>query len=212
MRREVLDRIGPLDERFEIGMFEDDDYARRAQAAGYRIVCAEDVFVHHFGQGTIGERCVEGEYDGILEANRRRFEAKWGVSWQPHARRLTPEYQGLRLRVRAAAAAQVPSGAPVLVISKGDEELVKLEGQPGWHFPQAEDGGYAHHYPAQCRDAIAQLEALRAKGARYLLIPKPGFWWLDYYREFGAYLESHYRLALRDEETCMLFDLGESHA
>jgi GT2 family glycosyltransferase len=74
LRREVFKRIGPLDEQFEVGMFEDDDYARRVRQAGYRVVCAEDVFVHHFGQASLGDLCLTGDYNRILEANRRRFE------------------------------------------------------------------------------------------------------------------------------------------
>ena len=148
MRRDVVERVGVLDEQFEIGMFEDDDYARRVRAASYRIVCTDDVFVHHFGQGSLGELCVSGEYDRVLEANRRRFEQKWGVAWRPHGRRITPEYESLRERIRDTVRTQLPQGASVAVISKGDEELLRFEGRRGWHYPQAENGRYANVYPA----------------------------------------------------------------
>jgi len=56
IRREAFELVGQLDERFEIGMFEDDDYGKRLRQAGYKVLCAEDVFVHHFGQGSFGEK------------------------------------------------------------------------------------------------------------------------------------------------------------
>ena len=127
MRRDVFERVGPLDEQFETGMFEDDDYARRVRQAGLRIVCAEDVFVHHFGQASLGELCLDGAYDRVLESNRARFEKKWNVKWQPHGRRLTPEYRRLRERVRATVTARLPADATVIVVSKGDEELLRFK-------------------------------------------------------------------------------------
>ena len=47
MRRSVIEAVGLLDEAYGIGFFEDDDYCRRAQQAGYKLVIADDVFVHH---------------------------------------------------------------------------------------------------------------------------------------------------------------------
>lgn len=84
MRREVFDKIGALDERFGIGMFEDDDYSVRVKQAGYRLICAADVFVHHFGQAAFGKLIKSGDYDRIFEENQRRYEAKWQTAWQPH--------------------------------------------------------------------------------------------------------------------------------
>ena len=209
MRSELFKEVGPLDEDYEIGMFEDDDYAQRVRAAGYKMLCAEDVFVHHFGQASLGELCTSGEYNSVLENNRRHFELKWGRPWKPHGRRVTAEYTNLRQRI-CKAASQLPSQAIIVVISKGDNELLKLNGHRAWHFPQNVKGDYANIYPADATEAVAQLESLRANGANFLLIPKPAFWWLSYYSGFGEHLERNCRLAVKDEATCLIYDLGGS--
>ncbi|MCB9870235.1 MAG: glycosyltransferase [Planctomycetes bacterium] len=86
MRREVVDRIGPLDERYGVGMFEDDDFSLRVREAGWRTVCAEDVFVHHWGEGSFG-KLQRPEYRAIFESNKKKFEAKWGREWVAHSYR-----------------------------------------------------------------------------------------------------------------------------
>jgi polysaccharide pyruvyl transferase CsaB len=83
-RRETYDHIGPLDEQFGIGMFEDDDYSLRLKEQGYRVVCAADVFVHHFGQAAFKKLIEKGTYNPLFEENRRRYEAKWNIKWVPH--------------------------------------------------------------------------------------------------------------------------------
>ena len=80
--REVYESIGGLDEQFVPGFFEDDDYCLRLGQAGYRIACAEDVFVYHelsasFDQLALAKRAA------IFERNKALFEAKWGP-WIPH--------------------------------------------------------------------------------------------------------------------------------
>ena len=83
MRRDVFERIGPLDERYDVGMFEDDDYTRRVRSEGFRIVCARDAFVHHWWRAAFG-KLQDADYKRIFDTNRRRFEEKWGTSWEPH--------------------------------------------------------------------------------------------------------------------------------
>ncbi|WP_024617894.1 glycosyltransferase [Pseudomonas kilonensis] len=88
-RRGILEEVGYLDEAFGIGMFEDDDYSRRVQAAGYRTVCAEDAFIHHYGQASFRKLIASGEYQALWDKNQAYFESKWGA-WQAHIHRDEP--------------------------------------------------------------------------------------------------------------------------
>ncbi len=81
--RELWDEVGGLDEDYGQGMFEDDDFCMQLRRRGRRIVSVEDCFVHHFGQGSFSQ-LRQQQYDRIFEQNRRRFEDKWGVAWEPH--------------------------------------------------------------------------------------------------------------------------------
>ncbi len=82
MRRDTFRALGPLDERFGVGMFEDDDYSLRARRAGYRVICVEDVFVHHAARSSFSQ-LEQAAYQKLFEENRRYFESKWKTTWQP---------------------------------------------------------------------------------------------------------------------------------
>ncbi len=128
---------------------------------------------------------------------------------QQHSRLAHTEYQRLIKRLQNAVERALPLNAKVIVISKGDEDLLKLNGRPAWHFPQNDQGVYAGHYPANSKEAIEHLEALRAKGGDFLVLPSTAFWWLEHYGEFKQHLESHYHVVLREEKTCVIFDLRQ---
>jgi GT2 family glycosyltransferase len=81
--KKVIDKVGLLDEQFSVGMFEDDDLAVRLKNEGFKLICAEDVFIHHFGGATLSSLSPE-EYQRIFNENKRRFEQKWDINWKPH--------------------------------------------------------------------------------------------------------------------------------
>lgn len=83
--REVYEEVGCLDEGFGMGFFEDDDYCRRVRDAGKRVVCAEDVFIHHELSASFS-KIDQGERSRLFERNKRYYEEKWGT-WEPHAYR-----------------------------------------------------------------------------------------------------------------------------
>jgi GT2 family glycosyltransferase len=76
--REVLDLVGPLDERFEGGFFEDDDYLERLRKAAVptRQVASVRVASRRIGL-TMSKLPDRGE--GWYSANERRFEEKLGL-------------------------------------------------------------------------------------------------------------------------------------
>jgi len=77
VKKDVIRKIGGFDARFGAGNFEDDDYCLRARAAGFKLIMAGDVYVHHFGSRTfIGEGI---DYAQSMETGWRKFKAKWGI-------------------------------------------------------------------------------------------------------------------------------------
>jgi GT2 family glycosyltransferase/Tfp pilus assembly protein PilF len=76
VRREVFEQVGNFDEQFGLGFFDDDDLCVRAREAGFHLLVAEDVFVHHFGNRTfrgLGIDCTKQ-----IVSNFERFKNKWG--------------------------------------------------------------------------------------------------------------------------------------
>ncbi len=92
IRREVIERVGLLDEDYGRGFFEDDDYCQRVRLVGYRIVIADDVFVHHHLSASFNVLGVE-EKEAQMARNRAIYELRWGP-WKPHAYRAAPGFGG----------------------------------------------------------------------------------------------------------------------
>lgn len=129
-----------------------------------------------------------------------RLSAISGVELSPRL-----HYRGLVRRIRETIAQQVPEGSSVLVISRGDRELLELRGHTALHFPQDPSGRYLGHHPADSEEAIARLEQLRASGAEYLVLPSTSSWWLEHYAGFAEHLRQRY--SVNDFDACSIYEL-----
>lgn len=125
--REVLEEVGLLDEKFNPGGYEDNDYVVRAWMKGYPAVIAQEVFIWHEGSATIKHF---PQLRGGL-ANWYKFFDKWN---RPRKQKLIAVY-----RVKNAArwmkrsldsAAQFADGAVVLDTGSTDDTLKIAQSHP----------------------------------------------------------------------------------
>ncbi|MGE4385238.1 MAG: glycosyltransferase family 2 protein [Endomicrobiaceae bacterium] len=75
VKREVLFKVGVLDEMFGPGGYEDYDYCMRIKQAGFDIVIASDVFVFHIGGK--GYSSNNMNYSGLRTRNIELLIDKW---------------------------------------------------------------------------------------------------------------------------------------
>jgi hypothetical protein len=73
-------------------------------------------------------------------------------------------------------------------------------------------GTYDNSVPPDSNEAISRLEAIRRKGAQYLILPATAFWWLKKYRSFREHLEARYAPIVKDRSCCLIFDLASRQA
>jgi hypothetical protein len=131
-----------------------------------------------------------------------RLAALGGLSPEEIASR--GDYLAVVNRVRRVVRERLPKEARVLVIGRGDEDLVQLSGRRAAHFPQDAAGDFAGEYPGTGSEAVDQLRALVGPNWDHLVIPATSFWWFDHYPEFRIHLEREWHAVHRDE-SCMIF-------
>ena len=129
--------------------------------------------------------------EAAIEASMRRAGRRRGKRERPFSKQR--EYRALVGRIGERIATLGADGdEPVLVVSRGDPELIDIEGVVTWHYPGTEDGKYFGSYPANGADAVELLEAAIGRGARALVVPRTSFWWLEHYTELRQRLEARH--------------------
>lgn len=74
IKREVVDKIGYLDEAFGFGGYDDTDYSMRASKAGYRCASVHSAYVYHKEHVSFK---AAGIKDSCTDKNREEFLKKW---------------------------------------------------------------------------------------------------------------------------------------
>jgi glycosyltransferase involved in cell wall biosynthesis len=105
-------------------------------------------------------------------------------------------------------AQRVPLHATIAVVSKGDDDLLRLGERTAWHFPRHPDGRYAGYYPADGREAVEHLDELCALGAEYFVLPQPSSWWLESYPELRQRLEASGQIVFCEPEIGAIYRLS----
>jgi hypothetical protein len=134
-------------------------------------------------------------------AQRDRFDG-----FKQSVKGLVAGYRVLVQQIREIVCRVVPVGGVVMVVSKGDADLIDFDLRTGCHFPETEAGIYAGYHPRDSAAALGSLESSIARGREYLLVPGTALWWLDHYADFRADLDARYPTLWRDRR-CVLYDL-----
>ena len=171
-----------------------------------------------------------GFRDEPEELRRRLAEAEAALSFyrskhdwlqsaldsQRHARQMleasiSASYLDTIVRIREVVQSVTPQDAKLIVVTKGDEELLNFGPRQAWHFPQSEDGVYAGYYPSDSAEAISHLESLIGKGGEFLVLPNTAFWWLEHYRELEEWL-NHSNTPIWRDERCAIYKFARDTA
>ena len=75
VKREVIGKIGYLNEAYGMGYFDDTDYSKRAQAQGFLTVRAKASYVYHKESQSF---CKIDKKNEIFLENENKFISKWG--------------------------------------------------------------------------------------------------------------------------------------
>jgi GT2 family glycosyltransferase len=165
IKREVIEKIGFLDESYGQGYYEDNDYSRRAQRAGYRCLRLLDTYVWHDIEGSFKEDPKRGE-------KRGKNEALFHSRWEKPLRIIYPIHEGIDFR--RARFHQVFQTVHALARQNCEVDLIL-----GRNRLAADQEGLAHYglWPHE-NLRIHALPMLRREEGRFLRISWDGvFHW-----------------------------------
>jgi hypothetical protein len=101
----------------------------------------------------------------------------------------------------------VPAGERVALATGGNPALISFDDRSVAAFPPTRIGSQHQDFDHDAA-AIANLEAQRAHGTRFLLLPEPAREWLQRYPGFAEHLLSRYAVVADEAGTGLLVEIG----
>ena len=81
IKREVINKVGPLDPNYAMGMWDDNDYNLAARKLGYKTELAIDTCIYHRGRSTFRllEQTEDFDVKALLIKNKTYMDKKWAL-------------------------------------------------------------------------------------------------------------------------------------
>ncbi|MCM3708084.1 MULTISPECIES: glycosyltransferase family 2 protein [Cytobacillus] len=76
--KNLLEKIGGMDEQFNPGYYEDTDFCLRARLFEKKLMVANDVFIHHFGSSSFNNKRKQKLI--TIRNNEKKFLNKWNMT------------------------------------------------------------------------------------------------------------------------------------
>lgn len=78
IKRQVMEKVGRLEEAYGFGYFDDKDYSTRAIRGGFRCAMAYKSHVYHIKDNSFKQRFTERIRGALYRRNERLYRRKWG--------------------------------------------------------------------------------------------------------------------------------------
>ncbi|MDD5650285.1 MAG: glycosyltransferase [Candidatus Nanoarchaeia archaeon] len=114
-KKEILDKSGIFDERYDFN-FEDDDLGLRVIEQGYKLYCSLETFIYHFGGQTFKDRFNNITHNETLEKSKKLYLQKWYDSGR--IKQLYSEHK--KFKIIYILASNAPSGGVKVVFEQAN--------------------------------------------------------------------------------------------